>query len=472
MGNFTDAEVNGTVYTYADTQAAGANGATLAGAGPLVDVYNGIKMATVAQWQGGNSAPYIISQMGGAWVDNNMGTELSKLGVEPTANEWFTLSYIIDGSKKNGSHQASRIPADTATGPFYFAIGLPGQNSGNTFGIKNVILVSNGTADDVLGMPLYYKDDGAAGTAAAGDTGGVGTDNLYRAYNGQFTKDGSNGTNLANWRVVKGSANIVPVDKSSDVTAPTLVTVTFNRNYSGAPANTTLKVVTGEKLASSQLAKPERVGFLCTGWFDAATDGTEVTNATVISADKTIYAQWRSFTPNMTPWVINNPTMILNGGATFVSGSTGPIQMGGGTSPTNGALVNFSFTDDALAAITGCPSDKLGGFLKVKVDFTATRGSDDTQSNKTMSLSIKNGASGYNNTPAALRPDGFNGYPDLGAADATTFSGSFEWPLSLFSSPPDGVDPGFGLQINFNGTPPDHSTSFVLNITRITFSYN
>jgi uncharacterized repeat protein (TIGR02543 family) len=470
MGNFTDAEVNGTVYTYASTQATGADGAALAGAGPLIDLYNGIQMAAVAQWQGGASAPYILSQMGGAWADNNMGPELSKLGVEPAADEWFELSYVINGTKKNGSHDsAKRLPADIFDGTLYFAIGLPGQNTANTVGVKNVILVgTTAGTDDVLGMPLYYKNTNA----------GAGATPLYRAYNGQFTKDGTNGTELANWEILSGDANIVPVEKDLGA-APALVTITFNSNYGSTPATKTLKVISGEKLASGQLSKPERDGFLCTGWFDRPestasegepNDSIEITNATEFTADKAIYAQWRTFTPNMTPWVIENPTMALHGGAHILNGY---IHMASGT--VHGAeaidgvgaydsLVCFSFVDADLALIAGCPDNKIAGFLKIKVEYEAVNGTstDSATGDAALSVGVKNGVDSFDNTPAALRPSGFDGYPNL------TATGSLEWPLSLFSAPPTGKKMGFGLQCNTGG----HSNDWNLKITKITFSYN
>jgi uncharacterized repeat protein (TIGR02543 family) len=469
-GNYK--EVTGDVYTFADTQVTGAQGAILAAKGPLIDIYNGVQMAAVGQWQGGNSAPYIISGMGGAWADNNMGTELSKLGVEPTADTWFELSYIIDGSKKNGSHLAARVPADTATGPFYFAVGLPGQNSGNTFQVKNVTIVGTTTGTvDVVGMPLYYKNSNAAAGATP----------LYRAYNGQFTKDGTNGTDLGGWRIVSGEANLVPIQKDLGA-APTLVTVTWDQNYTGGSANKTLKVISGEKLASSQLSKPERAGYLCNGWFDrpASTavpptdpnNSVEITNATVFSADTTIYAQWRTFTPNMTPWEISAPTMLYHGGAAASSlDSEGFIAMMNGTNNAAAgrgeydSLICFSLVDEDLGLIAGVPTDKIAGFLYVSVEWEAKR--TDTTGG-TMALGIKNSVDSWNAPPTALRPTDFNAYPDLGSATDLVASGSFKWPLSMFGSPDTGKKMGFGIQCNAGG----HSADFKLKIKKITFSAN
>jgi len=487
MGNFTDAEVNGTVYTYATTQemkknASGTdlepkyNNADLAAAGPLVDIHNGVQMAAVAQWQGGASGPYILSQMGGAWNDGNMGTELDKLGITPEADEWFQLSYIIDGSKKNGAHDsAKRLPDDTDTGPFYFAVGLPGQNSGNTFGVKNVIMVGTTTGtNDVVGMPLYYKNTQAA------------SNNLYRAYNGQFTKDGGNGTGLAGWKIKSGDeSKIVPVEKDLGA-APVIVTITFDMNipaeFSGtdAPADKTLKIISGERLASGQLAKPELAGYFCTGWFDEATDGNAIEAAgidktdldnpvatgTAFTADTSIYAQWLDFTPNMTPWVIENPAMILRGGANYiVDADDGYIRMAtGDINEANGAgaydsLVCFSFKDDALEAIDGCPADKLGGFLKIKVEYAAENITIPAAGDGEMSVAVKNGVDSYSGPAPGSIPDG---YPNL------EDTGSFEWNLSAFATPPADKDPGFGLQANTV----DHSEHYKIKITKITFSYN
>jgi len=474
-GNYK--EVTGDVYTFADTQASGANGAVLAAKGPLIDLYNGVQMAVVAQWQGGATGPYILSHMGGAFPPTpfapNLASEISKLGVEPAKDEWFTLSYIIDGSMKNGGHAASRLPADDAVGPFYLAIGLPGQDTPTTFQVKNVTLVgTTAGTEDAVGMPLYYKNSNAAAGATP----------LYRAYNGQFSKGGVDGTKLANWRIVSGENNLIPVEKDLGA-APTLATITFNLNYPGAPAAETLKIITGEKLLAGQLAKPERGGFLCTGWFnqpastagpDEPNDSTEITAATVFSANTTIYAQWRPFTANNTPWEIPNPTMGLHGGA---SGSPSPLASDGFITMMNGAknaaagrsnndsLISFSFEDDALALLSNVPADKIAGFLYVTVEYSVKR---TTTEGVTVSLSIKNGVDSWDNTPAALRPADFNGYPDIATATELTATGSFKWPISLFGAPPSGKDMGFSLQANVGG----HSDEFELKITKITFSAN
>jgi hypothetical protein len=468
MGNFTDDEVNGTAYTYADTQAEDANGATLAAAGPLVDVYNGIGMAAVAQWQSGQSAPYIITHMGGAWEDGNVIKVLSGLGLtaeDVVANEWFTLSYSIDGSQKNGGHDsAKRLPADNATGPFYFAVGLPGQNSPNTFQVKNVILVGTGGAADVVGMPLYYENSNTTASPTE-------TVTQYRAYSGQYTKDGGNGTSLAGWKIIANpttaSNKIVPISKDLGP-KPEIVTVTFDYNYPDdvtdvdQPDDKLFKVVKGETLAGSQLSKPELDGYFCTGWFDAATGGDAINPAgtkntetppedisTKFVADITIYAQWLDFTPNTIPWVITNPTMSIQG-SSATQGTDGFITMGGN------ALISFSLAADALSAIAGYPASApvgISGFNKIKVEYEAVN--NDTAGG-TMSVIVKKGFNEWSNTaPADTVP---NQYPDVNE------SGFFEWNISAFS---DAAAPGFSLQQNTGG----HSGNYKIKITKITFSF-
>ena len=67
--------------------------------------------------------------------------------------------------------------------------------------------------------------------------------------------------------------------------------VTFSQNYAGAPDATTKNYVAGDFLGT--LPAPERSGYDFVGWFTDPTAGTQVTAATVVNADMTVYAQWR-----------------------------------------------------------------------------------------------------------------------------------------------------------------------------------
>ena len=69
-------------------------------------------------------------------------------------------------------------------------------------------------------------------------------------------------------------------------------TVTFNLNYTGAPAPTTAKVNDGGKLATLP-ADPIRTDYTFLGWYTSNTGGNEVTTDTVFTKDTTVYAIWK-----------------------------------------------------------------------------------------------------------------------------------------------------------------------------------
>lgn len=72
---------------------------------------------------------------------------------------------------------------------------------------------------------------------------------------------------------------------------PTL-TVTFDLNYSGAPAGSTQSVVSGER-ATEPAVDPERTGYAFAGWYTTSDCTTEFDFAlTSITAETTIYAKW------------------------------------------------------------------------------------------------------------------------------------------------------------------------------------
>ena len=73
------------------------------------------------------------------------------------------------------------------------------------------------------------------------------------------------------------------------------VTITFNKNYSGATSGGTVTIAKGTKISSSKLpANPTRDGYEFTGWFkNSAASGTAVNfNTEVFNSDTTLYAGW------------------------------------------------------------------------------------------------------------------------------------------------------------------------------------
>jgi hypothetical protein len=140
---------------------------------------NGFLAANI---NGGFNAPYMINQPHAGW--DGVGTTLAALGIAASPWEWFTLTYDISGTKGNAAFEQKNVPADSAKGPFYFALGFSaGSAPGTTQWIKNVKLIGNTGTADVVATPLYIKDGANVYPAfVAYDTAtGNGTEVLFRA---------------------------------------------------------------------------------------------------------------------------------------------------------------------------------------------------------------------------------------------------------------------------------------------------
>jgi uncharacterized repeat protein (TIGR02543 family) len=79
------------------------------------------------------NAPYIL--------DNSQATTWEGLGA--AADEWFTVTYTIDGSGKHASYVDANKPAPDATGPFYFGIGIPGNDGAPITALVRNVTLSN-----------------------------------------------------------------------------------------------------------------------------------------------------------------------------------------------------------------------------------------------------------------------------------------------------------------------------------------
>jgi len=76
----------------------------------------------------GANGPYIMDNTPRTW--DSMGA---------AANQWFTVTYDISGTKGHGQFVKTNIPAPDATGPFFFGVGLSGMDAGRFGGITQLI---------------------------------------------------------------------------------------------------------------------------------------------------------------------------------------------------------------------------------------------------------------------------------------------------------------------------------------------
>ena len=95
---------------------------------------------------------------------------------------------------------------------------------------------------------------------------------------------------------------------------PSLCYVTFNAN--GGTVSPAMKTV-ANGAAVGELPSATRIGYTCTGWFSAASGGTQVTTDTRVTADVTFYAQWKqNDDPEQTYIVRLHRNNSVNDGAT------------------------------------------------------------------------------------------------------------------------------------------------------------
>ena len=134
-------------------------------------------------------------------------------------------------------------------------------------------------------------------------------------------------------------------------------TVTFDANGGSTPVPTSKQVT--YDLAYGTLATTSLTGYTFVGWFTAASGGTQVTEATIVStaSNHTLYAQWTTLpshtvtfdanggTGTMAPQVASLPTALnlntfVRTGYSFAGWNT--QSGGGGTSYADGAFYSFA----------------------------------------------------------------------------------------------------------------------------------
>lgn len=116
-----------------------------------------------------------------------------------------------------------------------------------------------------------------------------------------LTATANSGYRFKEWQVVSGGVNIannsftmpaanVTVKAIFEIIPTTTHTITFN---AGGGSVTPASAITGADGKLSSLPTPTRSGsYRFDGWFTAASGGTQITTATVFTADQTVYAHW------------------------------------------------------------------------------------------------------------------------------------------------------------------------------------
>ena len=67
-----------------------------------------------------------LQELNGPFIIDNTPRTFASMGA--VADEWFTVEYDITGSKAHAQFDRSNLPAANATGPFFFGLGIPGED--------------------------------------------------------------------------------------------------------------------------------------------------------------------------------------------------------------------------------------------------------------------------------------------------------------------------------------------------------
>ena len=144
---------------------------------------------------------------------------------------------------------------------------------------------------------------------------------------------------------------------------PTIWKVTFNYNYTGAPAAAVVDVKDGETVAVPTPAPERGAGYTFKGWFTDSACTAAFVFTTAITADRTLYAGW--INPNATVWKVTfnlayagaPPVTVVNveDGETVAAPSPAPERGAGytfkGWFTTAAAATAFVFSTPITADI-------------------------------------------------------------------------------------------------------------------------
>ena len=149
------------------------------------------------------------------------------------------------------------------------------------------------------------------------------------------------------------------------VVAPCEYTVTFDAN--GGTVTPATATATHD-VAIGTLPTPARDGYNFNGWFDAATDGNQVTTSTVFTGDITVYAQW-------TKIVSGGGSSSSSGGSSSSSSSTTTEKNPDGsttttkTDKTTGTVTETTKNPDGTTGVTKTDAD--GNVTEVSANVPA-----------------------------------------------------------------------------------------------------
>jgi uncharacterized repeat protein (TIGR02543 family) len=157
----------------------------------------------------------------------------------------------------------------------------PPITTGGTFGIGYDLIIEAGTGGTLTtGVSGFYAENELITIAATPDSGYI-FDKWTSSGGGTFTNENSAGTNFT---MPSGAVTITATFKQVN---------TINFDSTGGTSVPAKIVSHGAAIGEiGTLPTPTRTGYTFDGWYTAASGGTKITAATVVTADVTYYAHW------------------------------------------------------------------------------------------------------------------------------------------------------------------------------------
>ena len=299
-----------------------------------------LRFVVFGGWVGGSDEKHALT----GWTNNNNITDPEGTNYAPVE---FMLDYGSDGNMRLYRDDALlKTSANTFSGDQTLHIaGFRDQQQSNLY------IPTNWTLTDPAELDITYDSqggsdvtDGDATTDACGTIDALPTPPTRTGYmfNGWYTaaSDGS--------EITAGDDHGQDADFTlyAQWTADTL-TVTYD-SQGGSDVTDGDATITTDGAIATLPADPTRAGYTFTGWYTAASGGSEITagEAHNQTADFTLYAQWAANTLNVT-YDSQGGSTVTDGDATTITG--GAIT----TLPADPTRAGYTFTGWYTAASGG-----------------------------------------------------------------------------------------------------------------------
>ena len=272
------------------------------------------------------------------------------------------------------------IHVQTTAEKFFFELEIVDKNNGN------VVTEFNGEVFTII-LPYEFMGNDPDGNPWCYETAIRMKEAKIKHFDDDFTLKDNNGVIFGTF-TPRGIEFVV--DSFSpfmlELTEKEYYTVTLNANGGTVGGDSTATCVTTADKKLTSLPTPTRSGYTFNGWFDAATDGNQVTMATVFTCDTTVYAQW---------------TKIVSGGggsssAGSSSGTTTEKNPDGSTTTTTtdkttGTVTETTKNTDGTTGVT--KTDANGNVTEVfaNVPVAAAKAADKTGEPVTLPIEVEVG---------------------------------------------------------------------------------